>query len=254
MMKVVLIGTGNVAKHLFNALLKCDDIAVLEVVGRTTEKLSYFKQDTTINTNPKKIQDADIYIIVVSDDAISAVSRHLIAKQGLVMHTSGSIPMEALSDVKRKGVFYPLQTFREGQKVNFKTIPICIEATQASDLAKMSLLANAISDHVHEINSAQRKYLHLAAVFVNNFTNHMYHIGQEICTTHQLPFSILHPLLLETAEKIKEFSPYNVQTGPAKRKDKGTLEKQKALLENDMHKNIYTLLSQSIQKTYGEKL
>ena len=254
MMNVSIIGTGNVAKHLFDALLKCENIAVHQVIGRSKEQLFYFEKETTVTYKWNKIQEVDVYIIAVSDDSISLVSEHLKDNNGLVVHTSGSVSLDTLSLKNRRGVFYPLQTFREGQKVNFKTVPICIETEKEADLKILSQLANALSDVVHEITSDQRKYLHLAAVFINNFTNHIYQIGDEICTAQELPFSILQPLLMETAEKMKAFSPYEAQTGPAKRNDIGTIEKHMDLLKTDAHKRIYALLSQSIQQTYGKKL
>lgn len=254
MTKIVLLGTGNVAKHLYDTMTDREDFMLVQVVGRNQKALQYFKKEVQTTTDFTEILDADIYIIAVSDDAISLVSHYLSEKKGLVVHTSGSVPLKSLSDLPRSGVFYPLQTFREGQQVNFKTIPICIEVAHGDDLEVISLLANAISDQVYEITSEQRKYVHLAAVFINNFTNHIYHLGQEICEEHQLPFSILKPLLMETARKISKTSPYDAQTGPAKRQDTGTIEKHLSLLNDPHKKNIYTILSQSIQDTYGKKL
>ena len=149
--------------------------------------------------------------------------------------------------------FYPLQTFTKGKKVDFKKIPICIEAEQDNDLKILEQLAVLISEKTHLINSQQRKALHVAAVFVNNFVNHLYQIGSEICQENQIPFSILEALITETASKIERLSPKNAQTGPAKRNDKGTIDAHLDFLKSDVSKQeIYKLLTQSIQNNGTE--
>jgi predicted short-subunit dehydrogenase-like oxidoreductase (DUF2520 family) len=170
-----------------------------------------------------------------------------------VVHTSGSAPMESLNPNNRKGVFYPLQTFTKGKEVDFTSIPICIESQFNSDYTILKKVADSISDKVFIINSGQRRSLHVSAVFVNNFVNHLYTIGNAICDEHQVPFEILQPLIRETAEKIVTLSPSEAQTGPAKRNDKTTIEAHLNFLSDENHKNIYKLLTQSIQDN-GKKL
>ena len=163
------------------------------------------------------------------------------------MHTSGGVALEKISNHNRRGVFYPLQTFTKGKAVDFKTIPICIETEFSADLKILKKIAKSISDKMYIINSEQRKALHVAAVFVNNFTNHLYQIGNQICEENNIPFEVLHPLIQETAEKIKELSPSEAQTGPALRNDTKTIEKHIDFLENPEYKKLYQLLTQSIQ-------
>jgi len=138
--------------------------------------------------------------------------------------------------------------------VDFKTIPICIEAEKKEDLELLHRLASSVSESVYEITSEQRKSLHLGAVFVNNFTNHIYQIGSEICEENEVPFNILKPLIKETVEKINSFSPLDAQTGPAIRNDKETIRRHLKQLENKTHQEVYKILTKSIQETYGEKL
>ena len=247
MIKVALVGTGNVSEHLKRAISKTSEIEVVQVLNSRNENLS---------KSLKKIgrQLPDIYIIAVSDDAIPSVSQHFSHTEKLVVHTSGSVPMDALPKQMRKGVIYPLQTLSKAEKVNFKDVPLCIEASQEDDLELLRKLGQAISDQVFEISSEKRKYLHLAAVFVNNFTNHLYSIGAEICKEQQLPFTMLHPLIKETARKIKFLSPEDAQTGPARRNDTGTMQKHMELLNNEKDKTLYRLLSDSIKDCYGKKL
>lgn len=253
MVSIVLIGTGNVSKHLFDAFVLSTEINITQVVGRNKKALEYYKNRTAIEHDFSKIADADIYIIAVSDDAIAKVSTSLIDKKGLVVHTSGSVPMNALSN-HRKGNFYPLQTFSKEKVVDFRTIPICIEAEKETDFIFLKKVAETLSSQVYKISSEQRRSIHLAAVFVNNFTNHLYHIGNEICAINQVPFEILKPLIAETAQKIENLAPIEAQTGPAKRNDSETIESHLNQLKNKDYKDLYTLLTKSIQDAYGKKL
>ncbi|WP_282116519.1 Rossmann-like and DUF2520 domain-containing protein [Cellulophaga baltica] len=254
MISIVLIGTGNIATHLFDTFLQYDMLNVLQVVGRQKEALNYFSQKTDTCLLTETITTADIYIIAVSDDAITEVSSKLKDVNGLVVHTSGSVPMLALANCKNIGVYYPLQTFSKGKKVNFRTIPICIEAENNKNLKSLSFLAETISDKVYHISTEQRRHLHLAAVFVNNFTNYMYTIGNEICDEHQVPFDILRPLIKETSDKIATLAPKEAQTGPARRNDVATMQRHLEQINGKDKKQIYKILSESIQEKYGKKL
>lgn len=254
MISIVILGTGNVAKHLFDVFSGREEVCVLQVWGRNKAHLSYFKDRAAISNDSGELLEADLYIIAVSDDAVPEVARALIDKKGLVVHTSGSVPMDALGNNNRRGVFYPLQSFSKGRKIDFKSVPICIEAENKKDLELLLRLAGSISDHVREISSDQRRSLHLAAVFVNNFTNHLFQIGNEICGEHGLPFEILLPLIGETVKKLDQLTPFNAQTGPARRNDQKTIENHLHQLENKKFKDIYALLSKSISEKYGQKL
>ncbi|MFA5298699.1 MAG: DUF2520 domain-containing protein, partial [Lutibacter sp.] len=181
------------------------------------------------------------------------LSSALNLKNKLVVHTSGSMAMEELKSNSNKGVFYLLQTFSKERKINFSTVPICIEAETEKDLLLLETLAKSISKNCYRIDSNQRKSLHVAAVFVNNFVNHLYQIGHEICAENKVPFEILLPLIKETADKITTLPPFEAQTGPAKRNDTKTIEKHKKMLTKNQ-KKIYTLFTKSICNTYGEKL
>lgn len=253
MVSIVLIGTGNVSKHLFDAFILSTEISILQVVGRNIKALEYYKNRSNIEHDFSKIANADIYIIAVSDDAIAEVSTSLIDKKGLVVHTSGSVSMNDLSN-PRKGIFYPLQTFSKEKKVDFKTIPICIEAEKEIDFTLLKKVAETLSNQVYKISSEQRKSIHLAAVFVNNFTNHLYHIGNKICAENQVSFEILKPLITETAQKVESLPPIEAQTGPAKRNDSETIERHLSQLKNKDYKDLYTLLTKSIQDAHGKKL
>ncbi len=254
MISIIIIGTGLVAKHLCEAFALSDSVILKQVIGRNKKALAHFQNYTEASSDFKGIANANIYIIAVSDDAISTIAKRLTKKTGLIVHTSGSVSIHALPKENRKGVLYPLQTFSTGRKIDFNTVPICIEAEDENDLKLLKKLAGTISESIFEISSGQRNSLHLAAVFVNNFTNHLYTIGQDICKENELPFDLLKPLLLETAEKIGDLPPIDAQTGPARRKDQNTIDNHLKQLRHKNQKEIYKALTRSIKETYGEQL
>ena len=253
MTKVSIIGSGNVAQHLIQAFQSNPAIELVQVFARNPNNATHLLDSDRITSDYSQLQQADLYIIAVSDDAIAEVSENLASDNQLVVHTSGTVTLNALANKNRRGVFYPLQTFSKDKAVNFKTIPICIEAENEKDTTTLKLIANAISDAVYDINSEQRKALHVAAVFVNNFVNHLYQIGNEICDSNTIPFAILKPLIQETANKIATLSPKAAQTGPAKRNDISTIVAHQQFLTDENQAAIYNLLTQSIQDN-GKKL
>nr|WP_315146373.1 Rossmann-like and DUF2520 domain-containing protein [uncultured Flavobacterium sp.] len=253
MIKVVLIGSGNVAQHLILALAKSKKVEVIQVFARQKESVTPLFDSNKITDNYNDLAKADLYIIAVSDDAITTVSSQLPFKNRLVVHTSGSVSLDALDKKNRKGSFYPLQTFSKNKAVDFSQIPICLESENETDLEFLKKVAKIVSNKVYKIDSQQRKALHISAVFVNNFVNYLYQIGNEICIENQVPFEILKPLILETANKVMTLSPTDAQTGPAKRNDIQTIESHLAALTNKNQNTIYKILTQSIQNN-GKKL
>lgn len=253
MLNVVILGTGNLATHLSRAFSKTSETQVVQLVGRNPESLSWFSGLAPTTTDFGSIADADVYIVAVKDDAIAEVSKHLSGKKGVVVHTSGAMEMDYIQQENR-GVFYPLQTFTKGKDVDFTNIPVCVEANIPESLDALRSLAGSISQNVHEIDSNQRKKLHLAAVFVGNFTNYLYGIGEEICIKEGLSFDLLKPLIMETAQKIQSMSPKEAQSGPARRNDQKSIQNHLKLLENNRHTALYTLMSEAIKQLYEEKL
>jgi len=234
MISIAIVGTGNVGTHLFKAFYEVKDVEVSIINSRK------------LDTLPK----SDLTIIAVADDAIAEVSSNI--SNSFVVHTSGSVPMNALQNLTSKGVFYPLQSFSKEKEVNFSGIPFCLEAENSKDLSKLERLVSLLGGKIYHINSEQRKRIHIAAVFANNFTNHMYAMANDICKEHDIPFDILHPLIAETSEKIKTMNPLEAQTGPAIRDDQKTIQNHLHLL-NESQKEMYLKLTASIQH-YGKKL
>jgi predicted short-subunit dehydrogenase-like oxidoreductase (DUF2520 family) len=251
MLKIVIIGSGNVAQHLIKAFEGSDKVTIAQVYARHAEKLATLLPTDKITGTIGDIEDADVYIIAVTDDAIADVSAQLPFSNKLVVHTSGGVALQQLNGKNRRGVFYPVQTFSKNKEVDFTKIPLCLEAEKSDDYKVLEKLAGSISPLHYAIDSEQRAALHVAAVFVNNFTNYMYTIGNDICRENNISFDILKPIILETAEKIQRLAPTEAQTGPAKRNDNKTIEKHLDFIKDANQKAIYTLLTQSIQETNG---
>lgn len=254
MLSVVVLGSGNVAQHLIKALAAAPSVTLLQAWARHPEKLAHLLPVDKITGDISALTAADIYIISVSDDAISEVSAQLPFANRLVVHTSGSTDIYGLDTKNRRGVFYPLQTFSKNKAVDFSTIPLCLESEFVDDYIILKELANDLSQSVYKIDSAQRQALHVAAVFTSNFVNHMYALGSEICADNNIPFDILKPLINEVEDKINYLSPAEAQTGPAVRNDTQTLKRHIDFLKDDRLKDIYTLLTHSIQQTHEQKL
>jgi len=252
-MKIVLLGSGNVATHLAKAL-KSKGEEIVQVYSQNLDNATLLAQSiatAAIGDLNEIKQNADLYIISVKDDAIESVAKSLKHVTGLVVHTSGTTDINILSSqVKKAGVFYPLQTFSKDKEVSFENIPLCIEANDENQLTILKNLAAKMSREVHELNGEKRKVLHLAAVFACNFPNHLYALANKILNQNGLDFDIIRTLIAETADKVMSNLPENVQTGPAIRADENTLNKHLSML-TDMPElqNIYQTLSNSIKLT-----
>ena len=254
MISVVLLGAGNVATHLYKAFSIAEDVAVIQWYNRTLSSISSYVNEVDTTNDLSQLKEADIYILAVSDDSISELSKNLPFTNRLIAHTSGSVAMHDLDKKNKISVFYPLQTFSKDADIDITEVPICIEVYQKENRQLLKDLAKAIGCKSYKISTEQRQSIHLAAVFLNNFTNQLYRIGHEICESNNLEFDIMKPLILETAKKIQNISPYMAQTGPAKRNDKKTIKRHLKQIESEEHKAIYELLTASIKKTHKYNL
>ena len=254
MISVSILGAGNVATHLFNAFNKAGNVVVNQWFNRHLESIEKYRGLIEITDDLSALTEADVYILAVSDDAIKKVSDKLPFSKRFIVHTSGGLTMHEMGKKNTRGVFYPLQSFSKEADVDFTEVPICIEAENKPNLKLLKQLATALGSKCYKVNSEQRNALHLSAVFVNNFTNQLYRIAHEITESKGVEFDILKPLIKETANKIDALSPYRAQTGPAKRNDQKTIKKHLEILKNEQHKEIYELLTKSIQRTHGKKL
>lgn len=250
MIKIILIGAGNVATHLGMALKNAGN-EILQVYSKTENSASFLARtlDTRFTTKVSEIDpNADLYVLSVSDDYVDQVLDKITFKDKLVVHTSGFLPMDILKQSSDNyGVFYPLQTFSKERSVDMKNVPICIEANSPMNLDKIRRIAQQISNDVRQINSEQRKVLHLSAVFACNFPNFMYTIAQKILQNQDLDFNMLKPLILETAQKVQELDPAIAQTGPAIRGDKKVIASHMELLKGyPGYQKLYQIISEQI--------
>lgn len=231
-MRVVLIGRGRLATNLLPALQQAGH-EVSSINSRTLENLP---------------EEADVFIIAVKDSALQEVICRATKgrEQQLFVHTAGSMPMSLFEGyTNRFGVFYPMQTFSKERLVSFANIPVFIEG----DNAVLRPLAESITHSVYELSSADRKYLHLSAVFACNFVNHCYALSAELLEKHGIPFSVMLPLIDETALKVHQLHPLEAQTGPAVRYDENVIRMQSSMLaDSPLLQEIYNLLSVSIHR------
>jgi len=257
---ISIIGTGNVASYLSTTFEKSGH-TICEVAGRnftkaksicgklyTAEPIAGFDLSSS---------RAEIFILAVSDDALPIVAQELVVpfEKAIVAHTSGSQPISILEYIPSStGVFYPLQSFTTGQFPEASKIPFCIEGSDDISLSKLQSLAESISEAVYEVNSEERKLLHLSAVFASNFTNYMIHCAEILLDQADINYKILEPLVQETVRKAFALGTEKAQTGPAVRKDLGILEKHKnALSSNPRFSKIYELVSNEIIETIATK-
>lgn len=255
-MDVVIIGAGNVGTHFAKAF-KAAGVNVVQIMSHTMKSAVELASEIgcSFTTDYADInKNADIYVLCVADCYIGLVLRQLKLGEKLVVHTSGSVGINVFYDYAvNYGNIYPLQTFSKFKDVNYAEIPVFVEANTDENQQILIDLVKLVSPHVQVLNSQQRSILHLCAVLVNNFPNHLCTIAEMMMKENQLQFDLLKPLLKETLEKILKYSPYISQTGPAIRNDEIILQKHRDALANcpDVLQ-IYNAMTESIKKTHSQ--
>lgn len=248
---IVVIGSGNVSTQLALAMYD-KGLTISQVFSRQlshAQKLSSRIKAEATDDYAKIITDAPLYIIAVADNAIEEVAVRFSHVAGLVVHTSGSVDINVLEGCQRYGVLYPLQTFSKNRPTDFSTVPFLIEAAGKEDEVFLAEVASILSSNVHSVNSKDRSYMHLAAVFACNFSNYMYAAAEKVLKSKGLKFEMLHPLIKETAQKASEMAPSAAQTGPALRKDYKVINKHLEMLKDDEElRALYQQISHNIPK------
>ena len=251
---IVSIGAGNVAVHLIKELYK-KEYPVLMVYSRTIKaarELSEITGSGFTNRIEEIPSDADIYIITLSDNAILQTVNILRGTSAIVVHTAGSIDMSVFNGkISRHGVLYPLQTFTKSRKVDFSSIPLLIEGSDKSTVNILRRIASDLSESVTEVNSQDRKWIHISAVFACNFTNHMLACACDILSQRNLDAGLIRPLIYETFNKALEDDPGIAQTGPARRNNLQIVNEHISMLRpHPQFQKIYTFVSNAIMEYY----
>ena len=249
--QIVFIGAGNVATHLSKAVKKAG-FQTLQVFSRSIDSAQslalQLKCDFTTDITSVRT-DADLYFFAVADDALPAILAVMPPNNGLWIHTAGSVPMDVFRGyTKRYGVLYPLQTFSKEREKNLSEVSLFIEANAAEDEELLCHLAGCLSKNVAVMSSEKRKYLHLAAVFACNFSNHLYTLAALILEKQGIDWRLLQPILIETVAKYNEMPPEKAQSGPAVRGDRTIIQQHLSMLEDEQMRNLYSLISESINK------
>ncbi|MCC8144607.1 MAG: DUF2520 domain-containing protein [Tannerellaceae bacterium] len=250
-MKVVFIGAGNVATRLSLEMQRVG-FQIEQIYSHTEGSAALLAEQLGCSWATQVshlIDDADLYIFSLKDAVLESVIRSVTPNKGLWVHTAGSMPLSVFEGhIERYGVLYPLQTFSKERPVNFNNIPFFLETSLDEDADFLKNIASALSGNVSFLTSEQRSRLHLAAVFVCNFANHMFALGSKIVKEYGIDPAVLLPLIDETTAKIHSMSPQQAQTGPAVRYDENVIERHLSLLADEHLKIIYQTISQSIYK------
>ena len=251
-MEIVLIGTGNTATVL-GKKLKAAGHRIVQVYGRNpiaAAALAHEFGASSTNNLKAVAQNAELSILAVSDGAVEEVAAKLPFHYQTLVHTAASVSKEVLKGkATRYGVLYPLQSLKKEAPL-LPEIPVLVDAGDAETLAMLKTLAGTISTQVSGANDDMRVKMHLAAVMVNNFTNHLFALVDNYCKEEGLQFSMLLPLMKETVLRLNDMAPASAQTGPAIRGDGETIKKHLHLLEQSPQlKTFYELFSESIRRS-----
>lgn len=253
-MKVVLIGAGNVATHLGKALFSAGH-DILQVFSRTAanaQRLAVEVGASATDSLDALTTSGDVYVFSVKDSVLAELVPRVCKgrERAVMLHTAGSMPLSVFEGMAwHYGVLYPMQTFSKQRSVNFAEVPCFTEASDEAAEACLHELTASLGCPAYPLSSADRVYLHLSAVWACNFVNHCYSVASDILTRHGIPFSVMLPLIDETARKVHELTPQEAQTGPAVRYDENVIRAQAALLKgNPLLRDLYDRMSLSIHK------
>lgn len=248
-MRIALIGSGRVASCM-GPRLKEAGHTIAGVYSRTLQNAQQLATvlRTTATDSLEKLPDADIYLTMLTDDALAELAPAIVKgrEAALFVHTAGSVSVDVWREAgaARYGVMYAMQTFSKGAVIDWPQVPVFVEGSSAAEQETITSLAHDLSDNVSALSSKGRKKLHIAAVFASNFSNRMYAISERILKTEGVPFNVMLPLVRETARKVESMSPEDAQTGPAVRGDRKVIDEHVKLLKDyPEYAELYRLIS-----------
>lgn len=252
-----IVGAGNVA-HYFGIKLTEAGYDVRCIYNRTIQKANALaeKCGSMATDDLIALPNSDLTLIAITDDHIAKVASEIVAIHGSnipMVHTSGAKGLKVFPDeILEKGCIWPLQSITANQLPNMDQVPLCIDASSPKFAKEIEKVCNQVSTKVLHMDSAKKKYAHVAAVLANNFTNHLLTLSEEYCIKHEIDFEILKPLIFASVQKIADESPSAIQTGPARRMDMKTINDHLDLIEDKSLKKMYRTITKSIINTYHE--
>lgn len=255
-MKVVMVGSGNVATVL-GKVIHTAGHEIVQVLSRNENHAKALAQTFNCSSGSFKstgYKEADIYILAITDTALYHLDQYVQLGNKLVVHTAGSVSKDVLKNVSSNyGIIYPLQSLIK-DSANIPEIPLLVDGSSAETTTFIQDFSKTFSGNVSVADDMERLKFHVAAVLVNNFTNHLFAMGDEFCKKETIDFEKLYPLIDETIQRVKLHPPQNVQTGPAIREDIYTLGKHLQILSAHPDlKYLYLKLSESILKLHQKK-
>lgn len=255
-MRISIIGAGNVAT-VFGKKLKEAGHSIVQVYSRNlthAQALAAALSAGASDALDQLIPDADAYLVALSDQGVLDFAASLRLGDALVLHTAGALPMDVLAPVSsRYGVIYPLQTVRKEVQYPLQ-IPLLVDGSSEAVRAAVTSLASGMSDLVRTAGDEERLRLHIGAVVVNNFPNYLYGLTQAYAQGSGVDFSLLQPLVAETARRLQDYAPFDVQTGPGARGDEATIRMHLAELEAFPElQHWYALFSEAILRHFKGK-
>ena len=258
-MNIVLIGSGNVASVLGRLMTKAGHVITqvysrkLENAGILADELGMHSKSEISFTNNISSLDltASLYLLSISDGSLQHIGDWLKLDQQLIVHTAGGVSKNILQNVSANyGVLYPLQSLHKEMN-RIPRIPFLVDGNSANTISWLYQMAKQLSPDVEIADDEMRLKLHLGAIVVNNFTNHLFSLAEAYCIKEKISFPMLMPLISEVADRLQYDSPKHLQTGPAIRRDQQTIEKHKQILQ--LHPQlitVYSVLTKSIQEFY----
>jgi len=247
---ISIVGSGNVAHQLAQAFYK-RGLCIYQIVSRDVANAADLAASCKAKAVDFKEFDfaVDVVLLCVKDDSIKEIASRFKNYEGVLVHSSGSVRLDVLSYSEKSAVFYPFVSMVKGIEMDFEEVDIYVEGSDKVSLNVVKSLALLLSSQVSVMNSSQRAALHLSAVFAQNFTNHLMVIASDLLQQQGLDYALLRPLLSSYFQKLNQYSPAELQTGPAVRKDGFVIESHLTMLENDVQwKLFYEMFTKSIQQ------
>ncbi len=248
-MKISIVGRGNVAYHLYHAAIN-QNIQIEAIITRDENPVSWATNLQTTSKDLKNL-DSDLIFLAISDDAIQEFfSSYKFPSVTTIVHCSGTVILGAISNFhSNTGVIYPFQTFSTDKKIDLKTVQTFIEYSNPKAQSTIEDFCSEVFPKYQYLSSEDRLKLHLAAVFANNFTNHMLTIAENILEESNLPAEVIHELVEETFAKYKTKGARKSQTGPAARGDQKTINAHLEKLKTKELREIYKSISSHIKNS-----